>query len=79
MSAKQKQYPLAIFDTLENIKEQKCCKTISSYSKKDFEAAKKFLLQYDGSKDTFNSYRREIERVIQWSWLIKEKSIIKTI
>ena len=35
-----------------------------------------FLMQYDGSKATFNCYRREVERLLQWSWLIQEKSVL---
>jgi hypothetical protein len=34
-----------------------------------------FLKNYIGSVGTFNSYRRETERLLQWSWLIAKKSI----
>ena len=34
---------------------------------------KEFLVSYAGSADTFNSYRREVERLLHWSWLIKKK------
>ena len=37
----------------------------------DYEYALKFLYSYNGSTATFNSYRREMERLIQWSWLIQ--------
>ena len=36
-----------------------------------------FLKQYDGVKATFESYRRELERLLQWSWLIAKKSILE--
>ena len=36
-----------------------------------------FLKQYDGVKATFESYRRELERLLQWSWLISKKSIVE--
>lgn len=45
-------------------------------AQKDYLMAKKFLLSYVGSVDTFNSYRREVERLLQWSWLIEKKSIM---
>ena len=41
----------------------------------DFRYALKFLQSYTGSLGTFNSYRRETERLLQWSWLIKNSSI----
>src|SRR3990167_9279276 len=43
--------------------------------KQDYELAKKFLLSYRGSIDTFNSYRREIERFLQWCQLIANKNV----
>lgn len=41
----------------------------------DLEYALKFLFSYNGSTATFNSYRREIERLLQWSWRIEEASV----
>ena len=41
---------------------------------KDYHAALLFLYSYRGSKDTFNAYRREIERFLQWSWFIRQCS-----
>ena len=41
----------------------------------DYEKAKAFLLSYRGSVDTFNAYRREIERFLQWSYLVANKSL----
>jgi site-specific recombinase XerD len=42
----------------------------------DLEYALKFLYSYNGSTATYNSYRREIERLLQWSWRIERKSIL---
>jgi len=42
----------------------------------DYESAWKFLYSYNGSTATFNSYRREIERLLLWSWHIHECSIL---
>ena len=68
---------LPLFDTLEHIKDQKCHITTLPFAKKDFNIARKFLLQYDRSVPTFEAYRREIERLIQWTWHVQEKSIVK--
>lgn len=37
--------------------------------------ALRFLYNYRGSVETFNAYRREIDRLLQWSWFIQQKSI----
>lgn len=42
----------------------------------DYEFALKFLCSYLGSSATFNAYRRELERIIQWSWFIQKRSVI---
>lgn len=42
---------------------------------KDFERTLEFLKCYTGSKGTFNSYRRDIERLLHWSWNICEKTL----
>ncbi|BCA96209.1 integrase [Legionella antarctica] len=41
----------------------------------DFNYTLNFLKSYTGSQGTFNSYRREAERLLQWSWLIMNKTI----
>ena len=41
----------------------------------DYLRAKQFLLSYKGSLDTFNAYRREIERFLQWCQLKAHKSL----
>jgi site-specific recombinase XerD len=43
----------------------------------DYEYAWKFIYSYNGSSATFNSYRREIERLLQWAWRIKACSILE--
>jgi len=32
-------------------------------------------IEYNGSQATFNSYRREVERILHWSWLYANKPI----
>ena len=43
----------------------------------DYKQVILFLYSYRGSDDTFKSYRRELERLIQWSWFVRKRSIIK--
>lgn len=42
---------------------------------KDFNYTLSFLKSYTGSQGTFNSYRRETERLLQWVWLIKNSTL----
>ena len=37
----------------------------------DLQLCQEFLYSYRGSPDTFASYRREIERFMQWCWFIE--------
>ncbi len=46
------------------------------YASKEYKLALGFLYSYRGSADTFRSYRRDLERFIQWSWFVREKSIL---
>ncbi|WP_423064044.1 tyrosine-type recombinase/integrase [Candidiatus Paracoxiella cheracis] len=50
---------------------------VPSFAINDYRIALNFLYSYRGSSQTFIAYRREIERLIQWSWFIHEKSILK--
>jgi site-specific recombinase XerD len=43
--------------------------------KNDFQYTLNFLKSYTGSLGTFNSYRREAERLLQWTWLIKDTTL----
>jgi integrase len=43
--------------------------------KKDYSYAALFLNAYQGSPATYNAYRREIERLLQWAWLKAKQSI----
>lgn len=54
-----------------------CKMTSNEYMLQDYKLVLNFLYSYRGSPDTFNSYRRELERLVQWSWLISNKSILQ--
>jgi site-specific recombinase XerD len=76
MSAIPKTTPL--FDTLEQ--NASPSSDSSSYASPlpypdDYQQAKQFLHSYRGSIATFNAYRRELERLLQWSWFIAKKSV----
>lgn len=76
--------PRALYDTLKTVHDE----TPSCVTKyltatnipealKEYQLTREFLLSYAGSPDTFISYRREVERFLQWTWLIAKKSLTK--
>ncbi|PIQ43113.1 MAG: integrase [Gammaproteobacteria bacterium CG11_big_fil_rev_8_21_14_0_20_46_22] len=68
--------PLPIFDSIENITDENDYSYLKEgYDLNDIKIATKFLKSYKGSQGTFNSYRREIERLIHWCVLITNKSL----
>lgn len=52
-------------------------KAVPSFAAKDYKIALNFLYSYRGSADTFGAYRRELERLIQWSWLVRNQSLLE--
>ncbi len=50
---------------------------LPAFSVKDYQIALNFLYSYRGSADTFGAYRRDLERLLQWSWFIKKQSFLK--
>jgi site-specific recombinase XerD len=74
----KKPLPSPLIDSLEHIKQDSFDHTKRpSFALNDYSAAIEYLKQYDGNKATFEAYRREIERLLQWSWLIAKKSILE--
>lgn len=68
--------PLAIFDSRQNINISPCYNYLQdAYHKPDIVIARSFLAGYTGSQGTFNSYRREIERLIHWAALVQHKTL----
>ncbi len=67
---------LPIFDSLNHLhKNHEHVVLPSSEFQNDFNYTLNFLKSYTGSLGTFNSYRREAERLLQWSWHIKHATI----
>lgn len=73
--------PLPLFDTLENLEVipahlDDYIETMNIPSaKKEHQLCTEFLKSYAQSKDTFSSYRREVERLLHWAWLICKKPL----
>jgi site-specific recombinase XerD len=71
-----KSTPLPLFDSRQYLDESNDYSYVSdSYTLSDIEISKAFLKAYRGNQGTFNSYRREIERLIHWAALIAQKSL----
>ncbi len=66
--------PTSLIDSINQIDYQDQTKNILFPD--DLKNAVDFLKQYNGVKATFDSYRKEIERLLQWSSLISKKSIL---
>jgi site-specific recombinase XerD len=70
--------PSPIIDTLEKITQTDYIYSQTpSFAIYDLPATIDYLKQYAGNKATFESYRRETERLLQWSWGIAKKSILE--
>lgn len=73
--------PQPLFDTLDNI--DSLPEAVQAYLekfqlegiRKEFDLCIEFLKSYANSKDTFTAYRREVERLLHWSWIICNKPI----
>lgn len=71
--------PLPLFDTLTNVAESSNLaldfSSMNSFCQNDYQHAHAFLNSYNGSQATFNAYRREVERLLHWSWQVAQKSV----
>lgn len=79
--------PLPLFDTLEyletsvdtqitKIKPQLSADISADKVFSDYRHSCSFLHAYRGSAETFKSYRREIERLLQWTWFVRNKTLV---
>lgn len=70
---------LPIFDTIDQFDENHQINLDFSFYdgliESDYQYSYSFLKSYTGSKATFNAYRRELERFLQWSFKVNKKSI----
>ena len=63
---------LPLFDTINHLQHNAVNVVLPEERfKADFVYTLNFIKSYDGSLGTFNSYRREVERLLQWAWRVK--------
>ncbi len=67
--------PVPIFDNVAYLQEASSPPEILSVIPQDYHYAREFLLAYKDSPDTFKAYRREIERFLQWVYLVKKTNL----
>lgn len=76
--------PKAFFDTLECMENpfkarvesiEHLLENAPNDAIADYQCAAEFIYSYRGSPDTFSTYRREIEHMLHWCWLVAEKSL----
>lgn len=65
--------PIPIFDSLRYLIDS----SSEIHETRDYKISKDFLLSYRGSEATFNAYRREVERLLQWSTIIAQKTLLE--
>lgn len=74
--AEIKKTPVPLFDGLNQLLAGNLSmEAVEIKFHQDIAKAKDFLVSYRGSEATFNAYRREIERFLQWLFLIQNKKI----
>ncbi len=74
--------PLAILDNIDHLADafRLSPKEVAPHIAKleqqeDYYFALRYLTSYRGSTATFNAYRREVERILQWLWLVQGASL----
>lgn len=67
--------PLPLFDAMEHIEGEHLWHNQAIADEDDFKLSLRFLQCYRGSQGTFNSYRREVERLLHWAWRIAQCSV----
>lgn len=69
--------PLPLFDALAHFAEAAApdLTSLPEFSITDYSHAHAFLTSYSNNQATFNAYRREVERLLHWSWNFAKKSI----
>lgn len=65
-----------LFDNIDHIhKNHEYNFNADALFQSDFLHSLSFLKCYTGSQGTFNSYRREVERLLHWCWLIRTQTL----
>lgn len=50
--------------------------SLPDFAVKDYQMVLNFLYSYRGSTQTFAAYRRDLERLLQWSWCVRHQSFL---
>lgn len=67
---------LPLFDNLDHLhKNHEHVVLPNAEVQPDFYYTLQFLKSYTGSQGTFNSYRREAERLLQWTWHVRKTTL----
>jgi len=75
---KNKFIPVALIDSLDNLSRSPVDFSLfPCFAFNDFPVVINFLNIYSGNNATFESYRRDLEKLLQWSWVISKKSILE--
>ncbi len=69
--------PLALFDTLDSLSVTNLPISLIPAFEHDYRYAYQFLYSYRGNQATFNTYRREVERLLQWLQHIHQVTLPK--
>lgn len=67
--------PIPIFDQANYLHAHTYPPHLDTKHLKDYAYTVEFLKSYAGRLGTFNSYRREVERLLQWVWLIHKSEL----
>jgi site-specific recombinase XerD len=67
--------PKPLIDSLEHLQDKSITQS-PDFAPYDLSTSVDFLKQYAGNQSTFDAYRREVERLLQWAWLIVKKSLL---
>ncbi len=67
--------PAPLFADSEQLAAPLHFKEFPADAEKEYRYACDFLQSYIGSSDTFKAYRRELERLMSWTWRIAKKSL----
>ncbi|NND00937.1 MAG: hypothetical protein HKN85_12215, partial [Gammaproteobacteria bacterium] len=74
--ATKRRASLALFDTVKQIDTITAPAYLTPAQRTDFAMAQRFLQAYTGSLGTFNSYRRDVGLLLQWTWHIADKVLV---
>lgn len=70
-------HPIPLFDTAASMMAARKLPQLTEVQNKDYQKACQFLVCYKDNAMTFNAYRREIERLLQWCFFRAQTTLSK--